>query len=27
MDVISQFLPRKFRVDRSKETVHRVDVD
>jgi len=27
MDVIAQFLPRKFRVDRSKETAHRVDVD
>jgi len=27
MDVIAQFLPRKFRVDASKETVHRVDVE
>jgi RNA 3'-terminal phosphate cyclase (ATP) len=27
MDVIAQFLPRKFRVDRSKESVHRVDVE
>lgn len=27
MDVIRQFLRRKFRVDRSKETVHRVDVE
>jgi len=27
MDVIAQFLPRKFRVDRSKETTHRVDVE
>lgn len=26
MDVISRFLPRTFRVDRSKEKVHRVDV-
>jgi RNA 3'-terminal phosphate cyclase (ATP) len=27
MDVIGRFLSRKFRVDRSKETVHRVDVE
>lgn len=27
MDVIAQFLPRKFRVDRSKESAHRVDVE
>ena len=27
MDVIREFLPRKFRVDRSRETVHRVDVE
>jgi RNA 3'-terminal phosphate cyclase (ATP) len=27
MDVIARFLPRKFRVDRSKESVHRVDVE
>jgi RNA 3'-terminal phosphate cyclase (ATP) len=27
MEVIALFLSRKFRVDRSKETVHRVDVE
>jgi RNA 3'-terminal phosphate cyclase (ATP) len=27
MDVITQFLPRKFRVDRSSKTSHRVDVE
>ena len=27
MDVIREFLPRKFRIDRSKETMHRVDVE
>ena len=27
MDVIREFLPRKFRIDRSRETVHRVDVE
>lgn len=27
MDVIAMFLPRKFRVDRSAETRHRVDVE
>jgi RNA 3'-terminal phosphate cyclase (ATP) len=27
MDVIAQFLPRKFRIDRSSNTSHRVDVE
>jgi RNA 3'-terminal phosphate cyclase len=27
MDVIARFLPRKFGVDRSKESTHRVDVE